>query len=134
MWAAMTAARNSIGFEMDKGFKNDIRSKADNIVALSDEIIDHRINNHLEFVHKRSQTKGELKYKNKHYNFPVVTKQETELVLDPVVKVTIEKEDALFSVEYASEPQIIFDEKRNRYTTNQQTNLKAKKPKRQTQL
>jgi DNA modification methylase len=126
MWAAMTAARNSIGFEMDKGFKNDIRSKADNIVALSDEIIDHRINNHLEFVHKRS--------KNKHYNFPVVTKQETELVLDPVVKVTIEKEDALFSVEYASEPQIIFDEKRNRYTTNQQTNLKAKKPKRQTQL
>jgi DNA modification methylase len=134
MWAAMTAARNSIGFEMDQGFKNDIRSKAGNITALSNEIIDHRIDNHLEFVHERSQTRGALKYKNKHYHFPVVTKQEIELLLNPAVKVDLDKDEEKFIINYASEPHIIFDEKMNHYITSQQTELKAKKPKRHLQL
>jgi DNA modification methylase len=134
MWAAMAAARNSIGFEIDQGLKNDIRSKAGDIVASSNEIIDHRIDNHLEFVHKRTATKGELKYKNKHYHFPVVTRQEIELLLNPVVQVAVDKEEALFTVDYASEPRIRFDQKIKNYFTNQQTDLKAKKPKRQLQL
>jgi DNA modification methylase len=134
MWAAMTAARNSIGYEIDQGFKNDIRSKAGNIVALSDEIIDHRIDNHLEFVHKRSETKGELKYKNKHYHFPVVTKQEIELLLNPAVKVDLDKNEEKFIIDYASEPHIVFGEKINRSITNRQKNRKAKRPHRQTQL
>ena len=111
MRAAMTAARNSIGFEMDQGFKNDIRSKAGNIVALSNEIIDHRIDNHLEFVHKRSQIKGKLKYKNKHYHFPVVTQQEIELLLNPALKVDLDKDGEKFIIDYASEPHMKFDEK-----------------------
>jgi hypothetical protein len=134
MWAAMTAARNSIGFEMDQGFKNDFRSKADDIVALSDEIINHRIDNHLEFVHKRSVAKGELKYKNKHYHFPVVTKQEIELLLNPVVNVAVDKKEVLFIVDYAREQHIRFDQERKRYLTNQQTELKTKKPGRPLQL
>ena len=134
IWAAMTAARNSIGFEMDQGFKNDTLSKAGNIVALSDEIIDRRIDNHLEFVQKRSRTKGELKYKNRHYHFPVVTKQEIELLFNPVVKVDLDRDEAKFIIDYASKPHIIFDEKMKNYLTNQQTDLKAKKPNRQLPL
>jgi DNA modification methylase len=134
MWAAMTAARNSIGFEMDQGFKNDFRSKADDIVALSDEIINHRIDNHLEFVHKRSVAKGELKYKNKHYHFPVVTKQEIELLLNPVVNVAVDKKEVLFIVDYAREQHIRFDQERKNYLTNQQAELKTKKPGRPLQL
>lgn len=134
MWAAMTAARNSIGFEVDRGFKNDIQSKTGNIVALSDEIIDHRVNNHLEFVHKRSETGGELKYKNKHYHFPVVTKQEIELLLNPALTVDFDKDEEKFIIDYASEPHIKFGQKTKNYLTNQQTDLKAKKPKRKHQL
>ena len=111
MRAAMTAARNSIGFEIDQRFKNDIRSKAGDIVALSNEIIDRRIDNHLEFIHKRHQTRGEPKYKNKHYHFPVVTRQEIELLLNPVVKVDLDKDGERFVIDYASKPHMIVDEK-----------------------
>ena len=134
MWAAMTAARNSIGFEMDQGFKNDIRSKAGDILPLSDEIIAHRIDNHLEFVHKRSATKGELKYRNKHYHFPVVTKQEIELLLNPVVKFELDKDEEKFKLHYASKPHIRFNQKMKNCLANQQTDLKAKKPKQQLQM
>ena len=78
-------------------------------MAISDEIIDHRIHNHLEFVHKRSATKGELKYRNKHYHFPVMTKQEIELLLNPAVKVDLDKDEEKFKIQYASKPHISFN-------------------------
>ncbi len=131
MWAAMTAARNSLGFEMDYGFRNNILAKAAGLVNLSNEIIGDRIERHMEFIHNRYETRGGFKYKNKHYHFPVVTKQETELLLNPVVKVDVYKEDARFKVDHASEPHIRFDQEMNNYLTNQQINLKAKKPNRQ---
>jgi hypothetical protein len=59
-----------------------ILSKLDTVVDFSNEYIRKRIKNHLAFVEDRVKKKGKIKHKNRHYGFPVVTQQETELILD----------------------------------------------------
>ena len=84
MFAAMATGRNSIGFEIESGFRDEIVSIKDRVIDTSNDRIHHRIQNHLEFVQKRSEDKGNLKYINKHYKFPVVTRQEVELFFNPL--------------------------------------------------
>ncbi len=81
--AAMATGRNSIGFEIESGFRDEIFSIKDTVIDTSNDRIHHRIQNHLEFVQKRSEDKGNLKYINKHYLFRVMTRQEVELFLIP---------------------------------------------------
>lgn len=82
MIAAIASGRNSIGFEFDPGFRDVILSKLDTVVDFSNEYIRKRIKHHLAFVEDRVKKKGKIKHKNRHYGFPVVTQQETELILD----------------------------------------------------
>ena len=62
MSAAMATGRNSIGFEIESGFRDEIFSIKDTVIDTSNDRIHHRIQNHLEFVRKRSKDKGNLKY------------------------------------------------------------------------
>ncbi|UCE53794.1 MAG: site-specific DNA-methyltransferase [Desulfobacterales bacterium] len=87
MWAAIATARNSIGFEIDQSFRNEILPDTDVLVKFANQKIRDRIEHHLEFVQKRLETKGQLKYINKFYKFPVMTRQETELILNPLVTI-----------------------------------------------
>jgi DNA modification methylase len=84
MFAAMATGRNSIGFEIESGFRDEIVSIKDRVIDTSNDRIHHRIQNHLAFVQKRSEDKGNLKYVNRHYKFPVVTRQEVELFFNPL--------------------------------------------------
>ena len=79
--ASMASKRNSIGFEIDKSFKNIIENRTEKIVENSNKHIEHRIKKHLEFVKNR---KNSLKYKNKNYGFSVMTKQETDILINPL--------------------------------------------------
>ena len=63
-----------------------------------------------------------------------MTKQEIELILNPVVKVDLDKDEEKFLIDYASEPHIVFGEKIKKSITNRQKNRKVKRPHRQTQL
>lgn len=85
--AAMAAGRNSIGFEIDPSLNDTIYAIKSNIVDFSNEYIQKRIRRHLDFVKHRMATKGPLKHTNIFYGFPVVTRQEKELVLNPLKKV-----------------------------------------------
>ena len=123
MWAAMAAGRNSIGYEMDVGLRKSILSMGDDLVKLSNDIINDRISSHLEFVQKRYETKGGFKYVNHHYNFPVVTRQEKELLLNCVLNIAKDKDHKLYEVEYACAPHVKFDETLNKYITAQQNNV-----------
>jgi len=76
--------RNCIGFEIETGFWDDILSKKDMIIETSNDRIHRRIQNHLEFVQKHSADKGNLKYINRYYKFPVMTRQEVELFFNPL--------------------------------------------------
>ena len=82
--AAMAAGRNSIGFEIESDFRDDIFSIKDTVIDTSNDRIRQRIHDHLEFVQKRAEEKGTLKYINKPYKCPVVTRQEVELFFNPL--------------------------------------------------
>jgi DNA modification methylase len=104
MYAAMTAGRNSIGFELDKDLRDSIRSRLDTIIFYSNELINNRLSSHLSFLNEKYKTGKEFKYLNKHYGFPVVTNQEKELLINSVVKAK-ETNNNNFEIIYSEEPQ-----------------------------
>jgi DNA modification methylase len=134
MWAAITAGRNSIGFEIEDSFRKTIFDDRDDMVQFSNQIISDRIDRHLDFVRNRYETKGEFKYRNRHYNFPVVTRQEQELLLNTVTLISEDQANQLLEVEYTSSPHVIFDDSMQAYITEPQPDIKRRKPKQQIQL
>ena len=103
MSAAMATGRNSTGFEIDSGFRDEIFSIQDTVIDTSNDRIHRRIQNHLEFVRERSKEKGNLKYLNKHYKFPVMTRQEIELFFNPLENVA-QSDNTTMEVTYSAVP------------------------------
>lgn len=81
MLAAMCAGRNSLGYECDEGLLSIVLEKIAEVPTIGAHILEDRMNAHLDFVETRSALKGDLKYRNRHYGFPVMTRQEIELQL-----------------------------------------------------
>ncbi|MCK4469614.1 MAG: site-specific DNA-methyltransferase, partial [Desulfobacterales bacterium] len=104
MYAAMAACRNSIGYEIDSNFRDVIDSKIDGIVEFSNKRITERLKKHCSFVESRFIKKGKFKYLNKHYKFPVMTNQETNLLINEL-KSFISKEEDTFEVIYSDKLQ-----------------------------
>jgi hypothetical protein len=86
-FAAMAACRNSVGYEIEKNFKEVIFSKTDEIVSHANERLRQRIDAHLAFVRERTESKGPCKHTNHFYRFPVITKQEADLVFQELLSV-----------------------------------------------
>ncbi|MDH3881299.1 MAG: site-specific DNA-methyltransferase [Desulfobacteraceae bacterium] len=104
MVAAMTAGRNSIGFELDKNLRNSIRSRLDTIISYSNELINNRLSSHLSFSNEKYNAGKEFKYLNKPYGFPVMTRQETDLFVNPLVGMQ-EVNQNHFEIIYSDKPQ-----------------------------
>jgi len=103
MRSAMASGRNSVGFEIESGFGEIIKANQDTIMAASNDCIRQRINDHLAFVEAREADKGKLKYINRHYQFPVMTRQEVELFINPLKSVQQTAKNTL-EVAYADTP------------------------------
>ena len=93
--AALAAGRNAIGVEIDSslakvGFEALLGAR-DAANAYSRE----RLLRHLEFVRRRIEERGPLKYINRHYGFPVMTSQEREILIADVLEVAAEGESAV---------------------------------------
>jgi DNA modification methylase len=99
--AAMSACRNSIGYEFDSRLKEIIFSRVENIVSFSNKYIEDRLRSHKEFVQKRMKDEKEVKYNNIHYNFPVITKQEIELNLNKLIQLK-QSNSNTFEITYKS--------------------------------
>lgn len=84
MHAAIASARNSIGYEIETDFGEIIASYKDSISAVSNERIQQRIRTHIDYLESCSGEKGKFKYLNRHYKFPVMTRQEVELFFNPL--------------------------------------------------
>ncbi len=95
---AIASGRNSIGVEIDNTFNEIIEDKINNSIQLND-FIEERIKNHKEFIEKRVKEKGETKYLNNFYGFPVVTNQETNMQI-PKIKNVNKKTNNLFDVDH----------------------------------
>lgn len=80
--AAIASCRNSISYEIEQDFKDIFFSKIETIVPFSNEFIRRRTKKHIEFIKKRNEEKGPAKHRNKYYKFPVITKQEHELIIN----------------------------------------------------
>ncbi len=105
MSAAITAGRNSIGYEIDENLQTSISCIEKIIVPFSNEYIKNRLNKHSLFVHERIKLKGKLmKYTNEKYGFPVVTNQERFLYFNELK--TVKKINKnLYQVQYSIKPQ-----------------------------
>ena len=97
-FGAMVCGRNSIGYEIEPNFKEHIKNKLSKIKEPANEFIELRLKKHKEFVKQREEEKGKLKYYNKKYGFPVMTRQEINIQI-PKIKEIIKKEN-LFEVEH----------------------------------
>jgi DNA modification methylase len=82
MIAAMATGRNSIGFEVDPNFRSSTFARFNDIVDFSNRQIESRLRKHVAFVKERTRAHGRLGYTSKYYGFPVMTKQETEILFD----------------------------------------------------
>jgi hypothetical protein len=54
------------------------------IPKIANQIVARRVEQHLMFVDEKTKTRGSLKHINRHYGFPVVTRQEEDLRLDTI--------------------------------------------------
>ena len=85
--AAMTACRNSIGFEIDESLRKTISSRIEGIKPRANEYLARRIQSHIEYMRERNDD-GKKSYHNQYHQFEVVTAQERELkihALDSVI-------------------------------------------------
>jgi hypothetical protein len=82
--AAMCCGRDSLGFEIDTAFQHTILEKMATVPETANAVIGQRLIAHQEFVRKRIEANETPKHHNRHYNVPVVTRQEEDLWLNPV--------------------------------------------------
>ena len=87
MLAAMAAGRNGAGYEIDTSLLENFYDKCNDSLGHFSSAIQHRMDLHNEFVHQRLEAGKPIKHENTHYGFPVVTRQEKELVFSIPVSV-----------------------------------------------
>ena len=76
--AAAMLRRNSIGYELDAGFATVFEDAVDSLPGRSHRYNARRIDRHRQFLRERDTP---CKHTNTFYDFGVITKQETDLVL-----------------------------------------------------
>ena len=78
--AAMVAARDSVGYELDEAFVTVFDERVANIQSLSRDIVHDRMTRHQRFVEEREEQREPPGYTAAHYDIPVMTKQETQIL------------------------------------------------------
>jgi len=87
LWASAAAGRNGIGYELDDYFAGMIGDSCRQAVPQGRQRIAERLDAHLQFVREREENGKPIKYINQVYGFPVITRQEIELMLPLPVSV-----------------------------------------------
>jgi DNA modification methylase len=103
MQAAMTAGRNSMSVEIEESLIPYFQAQAHSIVPWANERILMRLEGHRRFVEERRQSGRELKYMNRFYDFPVVSRQEREILI-PYLGALHQSGDLQWRIDYSREP------------------------------
>jgi DNA modification methylase len=103
MWAAMTAGRNCIGYEIEGKLRSKIDVIKRTILPFANGKIENRIRKHLDYLDANINSKSGFNYKNVYYNFPVKTRQETEILINTLMKIETTRENS-FEVTYSDKP------------------------------
>jgi len=83
--------------------RNEIYGIADSIVGYANQRIDRRIQTHVDYVKQNQHPKSGFKYTNAYYNFPVKTRQETQILLNPLMTIQPIGKNT-FKVAYSDKP------------------------------
>jgi hypothetical protein len=102
MQAAMTAGRNSISVEIEESLIPFFQAQAHTIVPWANERILERLERHRRFVEERRHSGRELKYMNRFYDFPVVSRQEREILI-PYLSSMHRNGDLHWRIDYSGE-------------------------------
>ncbi len=97
--AAIAAGRNSVGYEIDKSFSPSIKKMIEKEKSNINNYNLQRLKKHLLFTEEYAKEKGPLKYTNNFFGFPVMTRQERDLML-VFVKSVEETESGVLKVLY----------------------------------
>lgn len=81
LFAAAAACRNSVGYEVDDAFRPLIEAGWEPAMAHGRRRIGDRLADHTAFMDARRQAGKVVKHINRPYGFPVMTRQETELII-----------------------------------------------------
>ncbi len=79
--AALAAARNSVGYELDAEFVDAFDRRVEELPALSRTVGERRLTDHREFVAQERAAGESFDYEAEQYDFPVRTKQERSIRL-----------------------------------------------------
>ncbi|MHA1341286.1 MAG: DNA-methyltransferase [Promethearchaeota archaeon] len=85
--AAMVSERNSIGYEIDSGFKSLIDNRISEVMEYGNKIIYQRLLSHKKFIENWREKKGVPKYFNEGLGMHVITAQEKSLSLNKLVSI-----------------------------------------------
>ena len=103
---AMISARNSIGYELNSEFIEPFKRNLKEIKKTTNSFNNTRITQHIEFMKGYIKKGKEVKYKANNYNFPVVTKQEIEVLLYNIKKYSEDENKYIINYEkFEFEPQ-----------------------------
>ena len=105
--AAMAAARNSIGLEIDADMESHLDVCTQSLCDRLNRYIEGRLARHLAFVEERMAANALLKHRNTVYGFPVVTAQEKELLFNPLIRLKRTSRSEV-DVDYDAVPQDAF--------------------------
>ncbi len=99
--ASMALARNSIGVEIDKEMVSLIATKINICKDTINQKVSDRLSSHDCFVREHIANKGEFKYVNSNYGFPVKTRQEKEILFYAVDNILQNDDESEFIAEHS---------------------------------
>ncbi len=106
--AAVAAGRNSVGLEIETGFRDDLFAGLRDMVPAARARIQTRIDDHLGFLEQCRAAGRELRHVNRHYGFAVVTSQETDMLLNLPDAVALDSQEGV-EVTYGDGPHVVLD-------------------------
>jgi DNA modification methylase len=129
MWAAMTAGRNCIGYEIEGELRSKINVIKRTILPFANGKIKNRIKKHLDYLDANINSKNEFNYKNAYYNFAVKTRQETEILLNTLMTIETASQNS-FEVTYSDKPHHSWatDKHKSNYYQTKSSNAQKEKP------
>ncbi len=93
--AALAAGRGAIGIEIDSSLVTAGHQALLGAMDSANSYSMERLSRHIEFVKARTAEKGPLKHVSRYYGFPVMTSQESDILIGEVLDVASEGESVV---------------------------------------
>jgi DNA modification methylase len=97
--AAMACGRACVGVELERGYREPIRREVGQIVERARRLQSERLERHAAYMREREAKGRPGAYRNRHYGFPVVTRQEQDILL-PLLTTVRQREPDTWIAEY----------------------------------